>query len=194
MELAWESWRLWRGHVGSGPLGLHESALAQSRCLGAKRLPSQEVHHACHQQRRRSLLFSKRVASGGRGYPSETHVRRGDRVVHGDKELLEKLGRNDLCPCGSGRRFQELLHEVRRIRRQRAQPLPTLTSTSNCLAVAPADPIRHPSRVLSNREGQSRDRHAGIGRVGAGPSYGEPPSVSPPIQARDGHGCRKTQR
>ncbi|HTG33247.1 MAG TPA: SEC-C metal-binding domain-containing protein [Thermoanaerobaculia bacterium] len=29
--------------------------------------------------------------------------------MHGDKELLEKLGRNDLCPCGSGRRFQELL-------------------------------------------------------------------------------------
>jgi predicted nucleotidyltransferase len=30
-------------------------------------------------------------------------VRRGQRVVHGGKELLEKLGRNDLCPCGSGR-------------------------------------------------------------------------------------------
>ncbi|MGH2442384.1 MAG: SEC-C metal-binding domain-containing protein [Chloroflexota bacterium] len=25
--------------------------------------------------------------------------------MHGDKELHEKLGRNDLCPCGSGRRF-----------------------------------------------------------------------------------------
>jgi uncharacterized protein YecA (UPF0149 family) len=36
-------------------------------------------------------------------------VRRGYRVVHGDKDLLEKLGRNDLCPCGSGHRFQELL-------------------------------------------------------------------------------------
>jgi uncharacterized protein YecA (UPF0149 family) len=32
------------------------------------------------------------------------------RVVHGDKELVEKLGRNDLCPCGSGRRFQAMLH------------------------------------------------------------------------------------
>ncbi|HLF03967.1 MAG TPA: SEC-C metal-binding domain-containing protein [Dehalococcoidia bacterium] len=31
-------------------------------------------------------------------------------MVHGDKELLEKLGRNDPCPCGSARRFQELLH------------------------------------------------------------------------------------
>jgi len=40
-----------------------------------------------------------------KGYPSETRVKRGYRVVHGDKELLEKLGRNDPCPCGSGRRF-----------------------------------------------------------------------------------------
>ncbi|MDH5412421.1 MAG: SEC-C metal-binding domain-containing protein [Alphaproteobacteria bacterium] len=32
--------------------------------------------------------------------------------MHGDKELVEKLGRNDPCPCGSGRRFQALLHEV----------------------------------------------------------------------------------
>jgi len=31
------------------------------------------------------------------------------RVVHGDKELYEKLGRNDLCPCRSGKRLQELL-------------------------------------------------------------------------------------
>jgi uncharacterized protein YchJ len=43
------------------------------------------------------------------GYPSETQVKRGDRVVHGDKELIEKLGRNDPCVCGSGRRFQEVL-------------------------------------------------------------------------------------
>ena len=46
-----------------------------------------------------------------RGFPSETNVKRGIRVVHGDKELAEKLGRNDLCPCGSQKRFQVLLHE-----------------------------------------------------------------------------------
>ena len=40
-----------------------------------------------------------------KGFPSETHVKRGVRVVHGNKELTEKLGRNDLCPCGSGHRF-----------------------------------------------------------------------------------------
>jgi uncharacterized protein YecA (UPF0149 family) len=50
-----------------------------------------------------------------KGFPSETHVKRGSRVVHGDKELLEKLGRNDPCPCDSGRLFQELLHEDRTV-------------------------------------------------------------------------------
>jgi uncharacterized protein YecA (UPF0149 family) len=45
-----------------------------------------------------------------RGFPSETAVKRGPRSLkRGEKELLERLGRNDPCPCGSGRRFQELL-------------------------------------------------------------------------------------
>ena len=48
-----------------------------------------------------------------RGYPSETRVRLGDRVVGKDKELLEKLGRRDLCPCGSGKSFQTVLPEER---------------------------------------------------------------------------------
>ncbi len=40
-----------------------------------------------------------------KGFPSETRVKRSPRIVHGNKELSEKLGRNDLCPCGSGRSF-----------------------------------------------------------------------------------------
>jgi len=40
-----------------------------------------------------------------KGYPSETKVKRGVRFIHG-KQLEEKLGRNDLCPCGSGQRFK----------------------------------------------------------------------------------------
>jgi uncharacterized protein YecA (UPF0149 family) len=40
-----------------------------------------------------------------KGFPSETQAKRGVRVVHGNKELGEKLGRNDFCPCGSGHRF-----------------------------------------------------------------------------------------
>jgi hypothetical protein len=39
-----------------------------------------------------------------KGFPSETRVQRRVRVVHDDKELVEKVGRNDLCPCGSGSR------------------------------------------------------------------------------------------
>jgi uncharacterized protein YecA (UPF0149 family) len=42
-----------------------------------------------------------------KGFPSETKVKRGIRIVHGAKELTEKLGRNDLCPCGSGKRFKK---------------------------------------------------------------------------------------
>ena len=42
------------------------------------------------------------ISKRRKGFPSETQVKRGVRVVHGVKELSEKLGRNDLCPCGSG--------------------------------------------------------------------------------------------
>ena len=41
-----------------------------------------------------------------KGFPSETNVKRGVRLVHGNKELSEKLGRNDLCPCGSGKKYK----------------------------------------------------------------------------------------
>ncbi len=51
-----------------------------------------------------------------KGFPSESRVKRGERVVGGSKELLEKLGRNDPCPCNSGRRFQALLHADRSVR------------------------------------------------------------------------------
>ncbi|WP_404339653.1 SEC-C metal-binding domain-containing protein [Sphingomonas sp. MMS12-HWE2-04] len=44
-----------------------------------------------------------------KGYPSETRVKRGLRFVHGDIELIEKLGRKDPCPCGSGKSFQAVL-------------------------------------------------------------------------------------
>jgi hypothetical protein len=51
-----------------------------------------------------------------KGYPSETNVKRGSRGVtinlKGEtgstphfKEFIEKLGRKDLCPCGSQKRF-----------------------------------------------------------------------------------------
>jgi hypothetical protein len=55
--------------------------------------------------------------------PSETAVKRGRRFVHGDVDLVEKLGRNDLCPRDSGRRFQGLLPGVGPVRRRQSQRL-----------------------------------------------------------------------
>jgi uncharacterized protein YecA (UPF0149 family) len=46
-----------------------------------------------------------------KGYPSETNVKRGAQIVRGGKELIEKLGKEDPCPCGSGKCFQSLLPE-----------------------------------------------------------------------------------
>ncbi len=40
-------------------------------------------------------------------FEHEYAFKRGEQVVHGDKLLEEKLGRNDLCPCGSGNRFRK---------------------------------------------------------------------------------------
>jgi hypothetical protein len=51
----------------------------------------------------------ERTSKRRKGFPSETQVKRGHRIVGGEKHLVEKLGRNDPCPCGSGRRFQEML-------------------------------------------------------------------------------------
>src|SRR4051794_343726 len=42
-----------------------------------------------------------------KGFPSETQVKRGERIVHGNNELMEKVGRNDPCPCGSGKLFKK---------------------------------------------------------------------------------------
>ncbi|UOO99723.1 SEC-C metal-binding domain-containing protein [Snodgrassella alvi] len=50
--------------------------------------------------------FFEPTSKRRRGFPSETNVKRGlIRTVHGDKVLHEKLGRNDPCPCNSGRSF-----------------------------------------------------------------------------------------
>jgi uncharacterized protein YecA (UPF0149 family) len=36
-----------------------------------------------------------------KGYPFKTRVKRGTQIVRDCKELVEKLGRNAPCPCGS---------------------------------------------------------------------------------------------
>ena len=89
-------------------------------------------------------------------FPSETHVRRGDRVVHGGVELSEKLGRNDLCPCGSGARFQALLHAVRPLRRQ--QPGRLLSGSSGTCRGFALKPRRMPVRAGCGVGGARPDR------------------------------------
>jgi len=52
----------------------------------------------------------ERTSKRRHGFLSETRIKQGNRAVHGDKELMVKLGRDDLCPCNSGRKFQEMLY------------------------------------------------------------------------------------
>lgn len=56
--------------------------------------------HYTHEESNFEITSKRR-----KGFPSETRVKKGVRIVHGYKELREKLGRNGLCPCGSGHRF-----------------------------------------------------------------------------------------
>jgi uncharacterized protein YecA (UPF0149 family) len=61
-----------------------------------------------HGQALRTIpIFFETMSKRRKGFPSETKVKRGSRVVGCSKELVEKLGRNDLCPCGSGKRFKK---------------------------------------------------------------------------------------
>ena len=62
---------------------------------------------------RRSILLSLPAGAAG-GSLSESRAKRGDRIVGTDTELLEKLGRNDPCPCGSGRRFRRCCRRTAR--------------------------------------------------------------------------------
>lgn len=74
-----------------------------------------------------------------KGFPSETAAKRGDRIVRGTKELSEKLGRNDPCPCGSARSFQALL------------PAQWLLSTARIVTTTSADESAPVSTRLPTR-------------------------------------------
>jgi uncharacterized protein YecA (UPF0149 family) len=92
-----------------------------SRALLDERPPT--AYDAAPDHKRRKSCANLAITKIGRAFeatskrrysfPSETHVKRGDRTVHRDVELIEKLGRNDLCPCGSRRLFQKLLPQRR---------------------------------------------------------------------------------
>ena len=59
-------------------------------------MPGHSIFYRLHGER--GLMETGR----GPGYWGPGSV----RVVHEDKKLAEKRGRNDLCPCGSGKLFR----------------------------------------------------------------------------------------
>ena len=65
-----------------------------------------DVRHAI-QEVRQPAIFFEAMSKRRKGFPSETKVKRGVRIVHGNKHLEENLGRNDLCLCGSRKRFKK---------------------------------------------------------------------------------------
>ena len=69
-------------------------------------LPRKVVDHGPARPRTLAVFFET-MSKRRKGFPSEKKVKHGVRIVHGSKELTEKLGRNDLCPCRSGKRFKK---------------------------------------------------------------------------------------
>ena len=87
--------------------------------------------------------FRGHVQAPSGGILSETHVKRGRRVVHGDKELCEKLGRNDPCPCGSGLLFKKCCLKTGCFRRGGAGPLRAMSRVGQGPGAGTNQPGRH---------------------------------------------------
>lgn len=98
-----------------------------------------QASHA-HQRFPRSGVFFERMSKRRRGFPSETQVKRGVRIVHGNKELAEKLSRTDLCPCGSGKRFKKCCLTKGRSRRRDGSPVATTQKPPPAVEKSPFEP------------------------------------------------------
>ena len=74
---------------------------------------AEEVRHGTHEPRtiRRTALFFEPMSKRRRGYPSETQVKRGVRIVHGDKLLEEKLGTKRPLPVRFRQALQKMLSQ-----------------------------------------------------------------------------------
>lgn len=48
-----------------------------------------------------------------RGFPSENHVTTTGGTTNQGEEFIEKLGRKDPCPCGSGKKFSSCHMKVK---------------------------------------------------------------------------------
>src|SRR5262249_18481986 len=112
-------------YVASSPSTLRHSMRYPADPAPSGRCPMRKTRIST-----RSIAFERTTSKRRKGYPSESRVKRGRQIVHGDKELEEKLGRNDPVPGGSSRRFQELLHAQRFLRRLTATLL--LSESRGC--------------------------------------------------------------
>ena len=123
---------------------------------------SEEVDHAS--PRHRPVLFFETMSKRRKGFPSETHVKRGDRIVHGTKRvaLVEKLGRRDLCPCGSGRRFAKCCRNSGSFRRRQQGSLLSASDsmTERCSPFGQRSRLTSPSREMRRQSSSARDRTA----------------------------------
>ncbi len=97
------------GGFARDPAKVEDQVRLLARTLGvfstAVNLLGKEVSNGHPKLRRRDVFFET-MSKRRKGFASETQVKRGVRIVHGDKLLEERLGRNDPCPCGSGKRFK----------------------------------------------------------------------------------------
>jgi len=84
--------------------------------------PGKAVDHGPARTQRTAIFFET-MSKRRKGFASETKVQRGVRIVHGDKELVERVGRNDLCPCGSGKRFKKCCRNTGCFRRRESGSL-----------------------------------------------------------------------
>jgi hypothetical protein len=107
--------------------------------LAMRRSSTGPCRGGSHGHEPRTVLSSAPVSVAG-GSPSETQVKRGERVLANGKELLEKLGGNDMCPCASGRRFQALLPIDWAVRRRCGTPLPSVSDSRPHTPYVPTRP------------------------------------------------------
>ncbi len=71
---------------------------------------------------RTALSSFERISKRHKGFPSEARVKRSRKghlrtITGGEIEPVEKLGRNDPCPCGSGKAFKRCCLRSGRFRR-----------------------------------------------------------------------------
>lgn len=58
-------------------------------------------------------METEKMSKRSNGFPSSAHVTTQGGQTRFGVEHLEKLGRNDPCPCGSGKKFKDCHMKVK---------------------------------------------------------------------------------